>query len=91
MAIDTLAYAKKLEAVGVERSAAEAHAEALAEMLTHNVLPDVATKVDLAQAVERLEHRIEQATSRLTIRIFGITFVIIGLTDGILFALLRAH
>ena len=91
MAIDTLAYAKKLEAVGVDRRAAEAHAEALAEVIAHNVLPDLTTKTDLAQAVERLEHRIEQAKSQLTIRIFAITFVIVGLMDGILFALLRGH
>jgi hypothetical protein len=40
MAVDTLAYAKELEAAGVERQAAEAHAEAR----TKHVLPDFATK-----------------------------------------------
>jgi hypothetical protein len=43
MAIDTLAYVKSLEAAGVERRAAEAHAEAL----THHVFPDLATKDDI--------------------------------------------
>jgi hypothetical protein len=85
MAIDTPAYAKKLESVGVERRAAEAQAEALAEILTHNVLPDLATKSDLAQAVERLEHRIEQAVAQQTLRMFAI----VGLLNGILFALIR--
>jgi hypothetical protein len=49
MAIDTLAYTKALEAAGVERRVAEAHAEALAEF----PLPDLATKSD----IERLEVR----------------------------------
>jgi hypothetical protein len=85
MAIDTLAYAKKLESVGVERRAAEAQAEALAELLAHNVLPDLASKGDIAQAVERLEHRIEQAVAQQTLRMFAI----VGLMNGVLFALLR--
>ncbi len=78
MAVDTLAYAKALEAAGVEREAAEAHAEAL----VHPVLPDLATKADLDQAVERLEHR-------LTVAIFGMMVGVVGLMDAILFALLR--
>jgi hypothetical protein len=47
MTIDTLAYVKSLEAAGVERRAAEAHAEALNEVLTENLLPDLATKDDI--------------------------------------------
>jgi hypothetical protein len=89
MTIDTLAYAKALEAAGVNREAAEAHAEAL----THHVLPDLATKTDLDQAVERLEHRIdhavEQSEHRLTVRFFGMTLGIVGVMNAILFALLR--
>ena len=78
MAVDTLAYAKALEAAGVAREAAEAHAEAR----VHHVLPDFATKADLDQAVERLEHR-------LTVGIFGMMVGVVGLMDAILFALLR--
>jgi hypothetical protein len=48
MVIDTLAYTKKLEAAGVERRAAEAHAEAMVEALGEHVLPDLATKADIA-------------------------------------------
>lgn len=92
MTIDTLAYAKALEAAGVNRQAAEAHAEAL----THHVLPDLATKADLDQAVERLEHRIdhavEQSEHRLTVRFFGMLLGVVGVMNAILFALLRvAH
>jgi|HubBroStandDraft_6_1064221.scaffolds.fasta_scaffold232882_2 hypothetical protein len=85
MAIDTLAYTKALEAAGVDRLAAEAQAEAL----VNHVLPDLvtkadltATKVDLEQAMERLEHR-------LTVRVFGMVLGIVGVMDSILFALLR--
>ena len=96
MTIDTLAYAKELEAAGVERQAAEAHAEAL----THHILPDLATKADLEQAVARLEQRIDQSVERSehrleaamhqqTLRHVGMTFAIVGLLDAILFALLR--
>jgi hypothetical protein len=78
MAIDTLAYTKHLEAAGVPRAEAEAQAEAL----TQHVLPDLATKADLEQAIERLKHD-------LTIRLVGFMLAITGLMNGILFALLR--
>jgi hypothetical protein len=78
MTIDTLAYTKALEAAGVEREAAEAHAEAL----IGHVLPDLVTKADLEHSIERLEHR-------LTVRFFGMMLGIVGVMDGILFALLR--
>jgi hypothetical protein len=51
MAIDTLAYAKDLEAAGADRAIAEAHARAL----TAHVLPDLVTKPDLASAVSELK------------------------------------
>jgi hypothetical protein len=75
---DTLAYTKALEAAGVDRRAAEAQAEAL----VNHVLPDLVTKADLDQAIERLEHR-------LTVRFFGLMLGVNGLMNGILFALLR--
>jgi hypothetical protein len=89
MTIDTLAYAKELEAAGVARQAAEAHAIAL----TRHVLPDLATKADLDRAIERLENRIdhavEQSEHRLTGRVFGMVLGIVGVMNAILFALLR--
>jgi hypothetical protein len=78
MTIDTLAYGKALEAAGVTRDAAEAHAEAL----TRHVLPDLVSKPDLDHAIEGLEHR-------LTVRFFGMTLGIVGVLNAILFALLR--
>jgi len=79
VAIDTLAYTKHLEAAGTPRPEAEAQAEAL----TRHVLPDLATKTDLEQGLERLKHD-------LTIRLVGFMLAVTGLMNGILFALLRA-
>jgi hypothetical protein len=89
MTIDTLAYAKELEAAGVDRRAAEAHAEAL----TKHVLPDLVSKPDLEQALDRLENRlriaIEETAHQQTVRFFGMTLGIVGVMNAILFALLR--
>ena len=81
--------AKHLEAAGVERNAVEAQAEAV----TKFVLPDLATKADLAAAEARLEQAIERSVERsehrLTVRFFGLMLGVNGLMNGILFALLR--
>jgi hypothetical protein len=45
MAIDTLGYMKYLEAHGIERTEAEAHAEAVNQFL----FPQLATKADLSE------------------------------------------
>ncbi|HWD60722.1 MAG TPA: hypothetical protein VG308_20730 [Stellaceae bacterium] len=92
MSIDTLAYSKTLESAGLDRKAAEAHAEAL----THHILPELVTKSDLSaaktdieQAIARLENRmdlaIERAEHRTTLRVIGI----VAAFDAALFALLR--
>jgi hypothetical protein len=78
MTIDTLAYTKALEAAGVDREVAEAQAEALIKY----VLPELVTKADLEQAIDRFEHR-------LTVRFFGMTLGVVGMMNGVLFALLR--
>lgn len=89
MAIDTLAYCKALEAAGVDRKAAEAQAGPL----VNHVLPDLATKADLATLRADLEHAfqlaIERSENRMTVRLFGMMLGIVGLMNGILFALLR--
>jgi hypothetical protein len=59
--IDTLEYVKRLEAVGVPRPQAEAHAEAIRDTLA----PQLATKADidrLAQATKADIDRLAQAT-----------------------------
>jgi hypothetical protein len=58
MTIDTLEYVKKLEAAGLDRKLAEAHAEALRA----TVVQDLATKNDLQSEVQRLESKIQLLT-----------------------------
>ena len=62
-AFDTLAYARRLRSVGVSEEQAEAHAEALAAMVTETL----ATKQDLRE----LEYR-------LTIRLGGMLAVTVA-------------
>ena len=50
MPFDTLQYARSLEAAGVPREQAEAHAEALIEVLS----AELVTKADLVRIEERL-------------------------------------
>lgn len=50
MAIDTLAYVKELEAAGLDRKLAEAHAAALRD----KVLPELATKQELRKELWRV-------------------------------------
>ncbi len=57
MSIDTLGYVKRLEAAGFKREQAEAHAEALRDEL----VPQLATTAD----VERLGDRIETAIAKM--------------------------
>jgi hypothetical protein len=58
MTIDTLEYVKRLEAAGVERKLAEAHAEALRA----TVVQDLATKHDLLTEIQRLEAKVQLLT-----------------------------
>jgi hypothetical protein len=64
VAIDTLAYAKKLKAAGVPETQAEIHAEALAETIdTH-----LATKQDikdLKHDIKELKHNAKEMEKRL--------------------------
>jgi hypothetical protein len=52
MSIDTLGYVKRLEAAGLKREQAEAHAEALRD----EVVPQLATKLDLDRLGDRISH-----------------------------------
>jgi hypothetical protein len=49
MAIDTLAYVKELEAAGLDRKLAEAHAAAFRD----KILPELATKQELRKELWR--------------------------------------
>ena len=62
---DTLAYAKKLKAVGVPDEVAEVQAEALAEIVEERL----ATKRDLKELEEKLLNRINELEYKMTIRL----------------------
>lgn len=53
MTVDTLSYVKRLEAAGIDRRHAEAHAEAMRD----DVAPQLASKADLDRLGDRLEQR----------------------------------
>jgi hypothetical protein len=61
MTLDTLEYVKRLEAAGVDRRQAEAHAAAVRDTLA----PQLATKADLDAAVARLEAKISSEFGRI--------------------------
>jgi hypothetical protein len=77
MTIDTLEYVKKLEAAGVERRQAEAHAQAVRDTLA----PQLATKAD----IERLEQRFDAKFLMLQ-WMLGFNLL---MTAGVLWRLLR--
>lgn len=72
MTIDTLEYVKKLEAAGLDRKLAEAHAEALREAITK----EVATKADVDAAGNRLESQFEQRFQKIEARLQLLTWMV---------------
>lgn len=88
MTIDTLEYVKRLEAAGVDRKAAEAHAEALRGAIED----ELATKTDIIRLESRmsevkteLEAKISELKAEIMKYMVAQTFVI----AGIVFALSR--
>lgn len=61
LALDTLAYAKKLKAAGFTEEQAEVQAEALAEVIDERLT----TKHDLAELQNHLEIRIHEVETRI--------------------------
>jgi len=65
LVLDTLAYAKKLKAVGFTEEQAEVQAETLAELVDEQL----ATKKDLKELEVTLRRDIKELEMRLTIRL----------------------
>ncbi|WP_378952127.1 hypothetical protein [Mesorhizobium sp. ANAO-SY3R2] len=70
VAYDTLGYSKRLTAAGVSAKQAEAHAEAARDYL----MPELATKADIAE----LKHLIERNALMVTVRLGGLMVVGVG-------------
>ena len=67
LAFDTLSYARKLEAAGVPRDQAAAHADAARDYM----MADLVTKEDLQLALESQDNR-------MTLRIGGVIVAAMG-------------
>ena len=68
MTIDTLGYVKKLEAAGVDRRLAEAHAEAMNE----KVLPLLATRLDITNLENKMENLFWKHTAAIVLTMITI-------------------
>ncbi len=80
---NTLAYAKKLEQVGVTREQAEAHVQIIAEIIEG----DVATKTD----VKELENKLIQLEYRLVIKLGAIVVTTTTLAVAFTSWLMKLH
>jgi hypothetical protein len=88
MTIDTLEYAKKLEAAGVDRKQAEAHAEALRDA----IVAQLVTMPDLDAAAASLKRDIEVLKAEFTGKFTLLYWMVganIGISLGVLWKLLR--
>lgn len=68
MSIDTLGYVKRLEAAGINRAQAEAQAEALRD----EVVPQLATTSDLERLGDRLETAIWKHTVAIILAVLAV-------------------
>lgn len=75
---DTLAIVHRLEAAGVERDVAEAHAAAI-QTAVDDRQEHLATKADLARLEAAVEVRLAAVEARLTWRMVGLQVAIGGL------------
>ena len=74
---DTLTTARELEAAGIERRQAEAHAEALRRAVSAD-RDEFATKADLAGVRDELRAALAALEARLTWRLVGIAAAIVA-------------
>ena len=89
---DTLSYARRLKAAGVDEVQAEAHAEAVRDAITQNV----ATKADLDNLEARIdkrfanfEARIEKRFAALEVRLVRLIFAVAAGQAALIVALLK--
>lgn len=68
MSIDTLGYVKRLEAAGIGRAQAEAQAEALRD----EVVPQLATTSDLERLGDRVEASIWKHTVAIILAVLAV-------------------
>lgn len=71
--IDTLGYVKRLQQAGISRE----HAEAPAEAMRDDIVPQLATKSDLEAVEQRLSHKLELGAQRYEAMLLRHTVAII--------------
>jgi hypothetical protein len=84
---DTLAYAKRLKSAGVPEPQAEAHAEAMADMLRSTVATkqdlkelETALRAEMATLSTALRSEIKDSTKDLKIWVGSLTVIAVGTT-----------
>ena len=82
---DTLSYARRLKAAGVDEAQAEAHAEAVRDAVTEGV----ATKDDLDRGLAAAKVDLADLETRLTVRLIGIAVGVVLANVGLTFTLLK--
>lgn len=75
VAFDTLKFVKRLEAGGVTPAQAEATAEAFSDAIAQ----DLATKADLIQLEQRMNHLFIELEQRMTIKLGSFLVVAVGI------------
>ena len=75
---DTLAYARRLKAAGVDEAQAEAHAEAVRDAITEGV----ATRADLKAAVADLKADMLKVAIGIVFANAGLTFALLKLLSS---------
>lgn len=83
---NALNFTKRLEAAGVPREQAEAHAQVLLEV----VESELATKRDIKEFQETTKRGLKELEYRLVVRISAIVGAMITLSIGVTAALARA-
>ncbi|MCL4322768.1 MAG: CCDC90 family protein [Deltaproteobacteria bacterium] len=86
---DTLAYAEKLTSAGMPEKQAKAIAEAQADILSKSILDNVATKADIKELETKMEIKMKDLEIRLIKWFAGLFIVQIGVTVGIVIAILK--
>ena len=79
---DTLKFANRLKAAGMESAQAEALAEAQSEAFEVN-LKELATKEDLRREADLLRRDIHELEQRLTIRLGGMMTAAVAVTAAL--------
>ena len=78
ISLDTLRYSQKLQAAGIARKEAEAHAELARDLL----LIDAVATSELRDELKQIRREIEKAEFRMVIKVGGVVAAILWLFEA---------